>query len=144
MKKTKKQVKKVVDKKNTKTKVVKHKKTRPITTSARVYIQSSFNNTIITLTNDRGDVLDWVTAGSIGYKGTKKSTPYAATIVAKRIVEKIEHYGINQISILVKGVGSGRESAVRAFHGGNFDVASISDVTPIPHNGCRAKKPRRV
>ncbi len=110
----------------------------------RVYIFSSYNNTIISLTDLNGRVLNWVSAGSIGFKGTKKATPFAASKTAQAISQAIEKRGIERIEVFVKGVGSGRESAIRSLAARGLDVVSIKDTTPIPHNGCRPKKVRRV
>lgn len=110
----------------------------------RIYVSSSYNNTVITLTDAKGNVLAWSSAGSLGFKGTKKSTPFAASKIAEGLTQTIKKIGIQKISIFVKGVGSGRESAIRAFAGRGFDILSIVDVTPIPHNGCRPPKARRV
>ena len=110
----------------------------------RVYISSSYNNTIITLTDLKGDVLGWVSAGSIGFKGTKKATPFAASKVAEAIGQIIEKNGIEKIEIMVKGIGSGRESAIRSLAARNLDIVLIKDITPVPHNGCRPPKVRRV
>lgn len=110
----------------------------------RIYIQSTFNNTIITLTDATGGVLGWETAGHAGFKGARKSTPYAAQIAMRTITDKAASLSMNEVEVFVKGVGSGRESAVRALQGTGITVSQIKDVTPIPHNGCRPKKPRRV
>lgn len=110
----------------------------------RVYISSSYNNTIMTLTDSTGNVLAWTSAGNIGFKGTKKATPFAASKVAEMMAQIIQRLGIQQVRILVKGVGSGRESAIRSLVARGVNVVSIKDVTPIPHNGCRPPKPRRV
>jgi small subunit ribosomal protein S11 len=111
---------------------------------ARACIQATYNNTIVTLTDLNGNVLSWSSAGSSGFKGPKKSTPYAASIVVKNALEKAQACGIKEVSILVSGVGQGREGAIRAFQANNIGVLSIKDCTPIPHNGCRAPRPRRV
>lgn len=110
----------------------------------RLYISSSYNNTIITLTDTKGNVLAWTSAGRIGFKGTKKATPFAASKVAEAIAQATKKLGIEKISIFIKGIGSGRESAVRSIAARGFDIVSIADITPIPHNGCRPPKPRRV
>ncbi len=110
----------------------------------RVYINSSYNNTIITLTDKQGNALGWVSAGGIGFRGTKKATPFAASKVAENISLIAKKMGIEKISIRVKGIGSGRESAIRSFAARGFDILSIKDETPIPHNGCRSPKKRRV
>lgn len=110
----------------------------------QIYISSSYNNTIITLTDNKGDVLAWTSAGTIGFKGTKKSTPFAASKVAEAISATAERMGIKKLSIFVKGIGSGRESAIRSLIARGFEISSIKDITPIPHNGCRPPKVRRV
>ena len=110
----------------------------------KVYISSTYNNTIITLTDLKGNVLAWKTAGSIGFKGTKKATPFAASKVAEAINQAINKIGIQKIDILVKGIGSGRESAIRSLAGQALEINLIKDVTPVPHNGCRPRKARRV
>lgn len=110
----------------------------------RVYIFSSYNNTILSVTDDHGNVLTWVSAGNIGFKGAKKSTPFAASKVAEAIAERAQKLGISRIKVLVKGIGSGRESAIRSLVGRGLEVISIKDITPIPHNGCRPPKARRV
>ena len=120
------------------------KKAKKTVPSGRIYIQSSFNNTIVTVTDEQGNVISWVSTGSIGFKGTKKSTPYAAQLAASSAIEKARQYGFNKAKIFISGVGSGRESAVRALVNARIEVDSIKDTTPIAHNGCRAKKIRRV
>jgi len=110
----------------------------------KVYVSSSYNNTILTLTNSKGQVLAWKSAGSVGFKGTKKSTSFAASRVAETIANACKKMGIDRIEVLIKGIGAGRESAVRSLVTQGLNVVSIKDVTPIPHNGCRPKKVRRV
>ncbi len=110
----------------------------------RIYISSSYNNTIITLTDSQGKVLGWTSAGTIGFKGTKKATPYAASKVAEIIVQIAQKFGVEKIQVFVKGVGSGRESAVRSLMAKGLNVTSLKDITPVPHNGCRPPKVRRV
>lgn len=110
----------------------------------KIYIFSSYNNTIITLTDSPGNVLAWRSAGSIGFKGTKKATPFAASKVAEAISLAAKKLGVEKIQILVKGIGSGRESAIRSLGARGLDIISIKDITPIPHNGCRPPKVRRV
>ncbi len=113
--------------------------------SGKIYISSSYNNTIITLTDSKGHVLAWKSAGSVGFKGTKKSTSFAASRVAETIANVCKKIGvIDKIEILVRGIGAGRESAVRTLISQGLNVISIKDVTPMPHNGCRPKKVRRV
>ena len=113
-------------------------------TSAKVYIQCTFNNTIVSITDDRGNLVVWSTAGSSGFKGTKKGTPFAAQITAEAAAKKAIALGVKQVSVFVKGPGSGRETAIRALQGAGLMVTSIKDVTPIPHDGCRPPKARRV
>ena len=110
----------------------------------RVYINASYNNTIITLTDLKGNVLVWTSAGSLGFKGAKKSTPFAASKVAERLAQTAKKSGVEKVAVLVNGVGSGRESAVRSLASRGLDIISIKDITPIPHNGCRPRKVRRV
>src|SRR3989339_291720 len=110
----------------------------------KVYVSSSYNNTIVTLTNSRGQVLAWKSAGSVGFKGTKKSTSFAASRVAEAIANICKKIGVDKIEVLVRGIGAGREAAVRSLVAQGLNVTSIKDVTPIPHNGCRPKKVRRV
>ncbi|MEK7494065.1 MAG: 30S ribosomal protein S11 [Patescibacteria group bacterium] len=111
--------------------------------TGQAHVQATYNNTIISVADDAGNILAWSSAGSLGFKGAKKATPYAASQVVSTVVEKVKKTGLQDVAIFVKGIGSGRESAVRAL-AGNFNVISISDVTPIPHNGCRPPKVRRV
>lgn len=110
----------------------------------RVYIQSTFNNTIITVTDSRGDVIAWGSAGSAGFKGSRKGTPYAAQLAAQRAVRQATSSGLRQVDVYVKGPGSGREAAIRTLQASGLIVTSIRDVTPIPHNGCRPPKKRKV
>ena len=110
----------------------------------RVYINSSYNNTIITLSDKSGNVLGWVSSGGIGFKGSKKATPFAASKVAENVSLIAKKIGIEKIAVYVKGIGSGRESAIRSFAARGFDIISIKDETPMPHNGCRPPKTRRV
>lgn len=112
--------------------------------SGRAYVKSTYNNTIVTFTDQNGNVLSWSSAGQCGFKGPKKSTPYAASVIVKDAYEKAKKYGLKEVSVFVKGIGGGRESSIRALNANGINVNNIKDVTPIPHNGCRAKKPRRV
>lgn len=112
--------------------------------SGRAYVHASYNNTIVTVTDTNGNVLGWSSAGSCGFKGPKKATPYAASVIVREIMEKIKDVGLKEVNVFVRGIGSGREAAVRALHANGINVLAIKDVTPIPHNGCRAPKPRRV
>ena len=110
----------------------------------QVHIQSSFNNTIVTITDLNGNALAWASSGGLGFNGAKKSTPFAAQTVAETAVQRAASYGLREVHVYVKGPGVGRESAVRSLGAMGLKVKSISDVTPIPHNGCRPKKTRRV
>lgn len=110
----------------------------------KIYIQASYNNTTMSVTDEKGGVLAWSSAGALGFNGPKKATPYAAAKVAEAILEKIKKTGFLEVEIFVKGIGSGRESAIRALASHGLNIASIKDITPIPHNGPRPKKVRRV
>jgi small subunit ribosomal protein S11 len=125
-------------------KVVRKKKERKNISNGLVHIQATFNNTIITITDQAGNVLAWSSAGSKGFKGSRKSTPFAAQIAADDAVKKAQEHGVRSVEVYVKGPGSGRESALRALQAAGFHVSMIRDVTPIPHNGCRPPKRRRV
>ena len=119
-------------------------KTPSKTRQGRLYISSSYNNTKITLTDSDGNVLTWSSAGSIGFKGTKKATPFAASKVAENICIAAEKLKVEKVDVFIKGIGSGRESAIRSLATHGLDIASIKDITPIPHNGCRPPEARRV
>ena len=108
------------------------------------HTHATFNNTLITITDAHGNALAWSSAGSRGFKGSKKSTPYAASVAAEDCARKAQEHGVKQISVNLKGPGTGRESALRALQSAGFKITSIRDVTPIPHNGCRPPKRRRV
>jgi small subunit ribosomal protein S11 len=108
------------------------------------YIQSNFNNTIITITDQQGSTLCWASAGTAGFKGARKGTPFAAQLAAKEASAKAREFGVRYVDVRVKGPGSGRESAIRALQVEGLEIKSIRDVTPIPHNGCRVRKRRRV
>ncbi|MDZ4277509.1 MAG: 30S ribosomal protein S11 [Dehalococcoidia bacterium] len=110
----------------------------------KAYIQSTFNNTIVTLTDPNGNVVSTGSAGTVGFKGSRKSTPFAAGQAAERIARRAMEHGMRQVDVLVKGPGSGREAAIRALEAAGLSIQSIRDVTPMPHNGCRARKRRRV
>lgn len=110
----------------------------------QAHIQSTYNNTIVSLTDLSGNVLGWASAGHLGFKGAKKATPYAASLVVANVAEKVSPYGMREVDVYLKGIGSGREAAVRALQSNGLQVMSIKDMTPMPHNGCRSKKPRRV
>ena len=122
---------------------VKKKVKRTIVTGV-VHIQSTFNNTIITITDLNGNTISWSSAGSSGFKGTRKGTPYAAQKASETAVLKAMESGLKKVEILVKGQGSGRETAIRAIEGAGFEITSIQDITSVPHNGCRPPKRRRV
>ena len=108
------------------------------------HIHASFNNTIITITDRQGNTLAWATSGGSGFRGSRKSTPFAAQVAAERVGSTIKEFGVKNLEVNVKGPGPGRESAVRALNAGGFKITNIMDVTPIPHNGCRPPKRRRV
>ncbi|MBI5451802.1 MAG: 30S ribosomal protein S11 [Gammaproteobacteria bacterium] len=108
------------------------------------HVHASFNNTIVTITDRQGNTLAWATAGGAGFKGSRKSTPFAAQVAAERCCEAVKEFGMKNVDVQVKGPGPGRDSAVRAINNSGFKVNSITDVTPIPHNGCRPPKRRRV
>lgn len=111
---------------------------------ARAYIYATYNNTILTITDDDGRVVAYSSSGKAGFIGPKKATPHAAGVVVRTVFEKIKDLGIKELKIFVKGVGTGRDSALRALSGLGFNVVSVKDITPIPHNGCRPAKTRRV
>lgn len=123
---------------------MKKKKIAKGVTSAIAHIQASFNNTIITITDKQGDTLVWSAPGLVGYSGSKRSTPFAAQIAATDAARKAKEIGIKEVEVRIKGPGAGRESAIRALQAAGLTVTSIRDVTPIPHNGCRPRKKRRV
>jgi small subunit ribosomal protein S11 len=130
-----------------KKKLIKKKKKKVAKTvkSGRAYINATYNNTMISLADNNGDVISWASAGMAGFKGAKKATPYAAQIITKIAVQKAkEEFGLEEVKVFLAGVGTGRESAIRALNANGLNVTAIKDVTAIPHNGCRPKKPRRV
>ncbi len=120
------------------------KKVKRLIQKGRASIQCTYNNTIVTLTDMNGGALAWSSAGHLGFKGAKKSTPYAATQVVAEVSEKVKKYGLQELEVYVKGVGSGREACIRALANNGFELVSIKDITPIPHNGCRPRRPRRI
>ncbi|HGG59737.1 MAG TPA: 30S ribosomal protein S11 [Gammaproteobacteria bacterium] len=120
------------------------KKNRRSVSDGIAHIHASFNNTIVTITDNQGNALAWATAGGSGFRGSRKSTPFAAQVAAKRAGEAAKDYGLKNLQVQVKGPGPGRDSAVRALNAVGYRITSISDVTPIPHNGCRPPKKRRV
>ena len=120
------------------------KKTRTPVIDGIAFIHASFNNTIITITDRQGNALAWATAGGSGFRGSRKSTPFAAQVAAEKAGNLAKEYGLKSLAVLVKGPGPGRESAVRALNNIGYKITDINDVTPIPHNGCRPPKKRRV
>ena len=122
----------------------KRKRQRRNVGKAIAHVRATFNNTIVTVTDTAGQVLAWDSAGTIGFKGSRKSTPFAAQRAGQRVADKIRKMGVHELEVRVKGPGSGRESAVRALAGSGIEIKSIEDMTPLPHNGCRAPKRRRV
>lgn len=120
------------------------KKEKKIPPVAQAHVQASFNNTIITITDHQGNTILWGSCGTLGFKGSKKSTPYAAQMAAQKVAEQAKQLGIKEVDVLIKGPGPGREAAIRAFQTVGLKIRSIADVTPIPHNGCRPPKRRRV
>ncbi|MGB2630700.1 MAG: 30S ribosomal protein S11 [Candidatus Omnitrophota bacterium] len=127
-----------------KTKVKKRKKILRKISSGIVYVHATFNNTIVTVTDDDGKVLCWASPGTTGFKGSRKSTPFAASIAAKEAAKKARIHGIKDVKVRLRGPGSGKESAVRSLRAEGFNIKNIKDVTPTPHNGCRQKKRRRI
>jgi len=130
-----------------KKKLVKKRKKKgvKVVKSGRAYINATYNNTMISLADNNGDIISWASAGMAGFKGAKKATPYAAQIITKIAVQKAkEEYGLQEVNVFVSGVGTGREAAIRALNANGLEVMAIKDVTSVPHNGCRPKKPRRV
>ena len=113
-------------------------------TVGQAHIKSTFNNTIVTITDTRGNVISWQSAGTVGFKGSRKSTPFAAQMAAEKAAKMAMEHGLKKVSVFVKGPGSGRETAIRSLQAAGLEVASIQDCTPIPHNGCRQVKRRRV
>ncbi|MDO8617522.1 MAG: 30S ribosomal protein S11 [Candidatus Uhrbacteria bacterium] len=131
-------------KKATKARPRKTKKTKTQITQGKAFIQATYNNTIVSLCDMNGNVLAWSSAGVVGFKGPKKATPYAASVIVRDAVQKAKDYGLKEVYVFISGVGQGREGALRAFQSNNIDVLAMKDVTPVPHNGCRPPKPRRV
>jgi len=127
-----------------KTKSKSKKKKKVIVSKGQAHITATYNNTIITLTDQNGNTLAWSSAGLMSFRGPKKSTPYAAETIVRDAVAKAKNHGLQEVDVFIKGVGSGRDSAIRSLNANGLTVLSIKDVTPIPHNGCRPKKPRRV
>ncbi|NCS32654.1 30S ribosomal protein S11 [bacterium] len=125
-------------------KVTNNKKKQKLPTDGRVYVTATFNNTIVTVTDQNGSVIVSGSAGTAGFKGTRKSTPFAATTSVQIVADDIKSRGMEKVDIFVKGIGMGRDAAVRALRAAGLEVASISDISPIPHNGCRPRKRRRI
>lgn len=123
---------------------LKKKKDKRVVSEGNVYINATFNNTIVTITDMRGNTVAWSSAGALGFKGTKKSTPYAAQTTTEAAIDKALEMGLSDVHIYIKGPGAGRESAIRSLGVKGLRVKSIHDITPIPHNGCRPRKARRV
>ena len=122
----------------------KKKRIKKQISDAIAYIHASFNNTIVTVTDRQGNSLGWATAGGSGFRGSRKSTPFAAQVAVEKCVELIKDYGIKNLEVMIKGPGPGRESTIRAFNTAGFKITNITDITPIPHNGCRPPKKRRI
>ena len=120
------------------------RKTKRTLSSAQVHIYATFNNTIITVTDQQGNTVSWTSAGTIGFKGSRKSTPFAARLAAESAMKKAQSMGIQEIDLFIKGPGPGREAAIRAIQAQGMKIRSIADVTPVPHNGCRPPKKRRM
>ena len=121
----------------------KDKKKRKIS-RGNIYIKSTYNNTVITITDLNGNTIAWASAGHLGFKGPKKATPYAATSIMRNAIEKVKDTGLSEVDVYVRGIGGGREASIRAIGNAGLEVSLIKDVTPLPHNGCRPKKVRRV
>jgi len=120
------------------------KKKEKVEAEGQAHIESTFNNTVVTLTDNYGNVISWATAGRVGFKGARKNTPYAAQMAAQNAAKEAMELGLRKISVMVKGPGAGREAAIRSLQATGLEVIAIKDVTPIPHNGCRPPKRRRV
>lgn len=124
--------------------VTRRRRDRKNVERGQAHIQSTFNNTIVTITDVAGNALSWASAGEMGFRGSRKSTPYAAQMAADKAANSAKEYGLKTVEVFVKGPGSGREAAIRALQAAGLDVTMIRDVTPVPHNGCRPPKRRRV
>lgn len=131
-------------KKEAKTTKAKKKSNLKIAESGKVFISATFNNTLVTITNDKGDTIAWSSAGASGFKGTRKSTPFAATTAVESAVKRAVGKGLKSVEVFVKGPGTGRDASLRAIKSAGLSISLIADITPIPHNGPRAKKKRRV
>ena len=130
-------------KKTTGTKRVKRKDRKNVPFGI-AHVQSTFNNTIVNITDQQGNTIAWGSAGGMGFKGSRKSTPYAAQITATNVARSAQEHGVSKVDVMVKGIGSGRETAVRSLQAAGLEIGSVVDITPVPHNGCRQKKRRRV
>lgn len=133
-----------VESTGTEVKKVRRSKKKRQVSRGQAHIMATYNNTVVTLTDSTGGALAACSAGQAGFKGPKKATPYAAGIIVKTAVERAKEYGLKDVEVFVKGVGMGREGAIRALYANGLNVLSIKDVTPVPHNGCRPPRPRRV
>lgn len=120
------------------------KKVKRIVTDGIAHVHASFNNTIVTITDLQGNVLAWASSGNVGFKGSRKSTPFAAQMAAEQCAKRAQEHGVRRVDVVVKGPGSGRETAIRSIQNAGIEVTGIKDVTPVPHNGCRPPKRRRV
>jgi len=127
----------VVNKKSQKAK-------KTVTAKGKIYVSTTFNNTIVSVTNEKGDAISWSSSGNVGFKGTRKSTPYAATLAAEKAIKKAKEQGLQTVDVFIKGPGVGRDAALRAVKSSGLSISMIADITPIPHNGPRQKKKRRV
>lgn len=125
-------------------KATKKQKTIVTTGNGKVFVSTTFNNTIVTITNEKGDAIAWSSSGNAGFKGTRKSTPYAATSAVENAIKKAKEVGVNSVEVFIKGPGVGRDAALRAVRNSGLSISMIADVTPIPHNGPRQKKKRRA
>ena len=125
-------------------KAAKKKSTLKVSENGKVYVSATFNNTLVTITNEKGDTVSWSSAGASGFKGTRKSTPFAATTAVEQSAKKAIEAGIRTVEVYVKGPGAGRDAALRAIKAAGLSISSISDITPMPHNGPRAEKKRRI
>jgi small subunit ribosomal protein S11 len=122
----------------------KGKAKRRLLTEGKVFIQASFNNTIVTVTDPNGEVVSWSSSGTCGFKGPRKATPYAAQVAAETAITKAKVFGLEKVHVYVKGAGNGREQAIRGLQAGGVSIERLTDITPVPHNGCRPRKSRRV
>jgi small subunit ribosomal protein S11 len=120
------------------------KRDRRVSTNGVAHVQASFNNTIVTITDTDGNVVTWASAGKVGFKGSRKSTPFAAQVAAEACAREAQNLGMKRVEVWVKGPGAGREAAIRSLQAAGLEISAIKDVTPIPHNGCRPPKRRRV